>query len=519
MAEWRVRGAFVLVLAGFASLAAVSHLGAVRRDDAARAAARTLEIISRSTALLAAAADAESAGRGYGISGGESHLDALRRAARDMDTEAAQLRLTAGDSVSRGHLGALDALIVLGCAGAAAAVSLVLFALRDALRNAALELSRFQSEALRFERFRALAQLAGGIAHDINNTISPIALYAESLLEDERDLKPAARHKVDVIRRGVGNVAESVARMRDFSRLPEPQATLLPVNLNDVLANVVELTRARWRDLPQQQGIVIDMRTQLAPHLPLIMGVAGELRDALVNLVLNAVDAMPSGGPLTLRTALLRAGAEDAVILEVADAGIGMNDAVRRRCMEPFFTTKGDRGSGLGLAMVYGTMQRHRSAIEIDSVTGRGTVFRFRFPVPTVIEMEAAGAPPLAPPSLDILVVDDDTLVSAAVRETLQMDGHRVTTADGGQAGIDAFVAARGNGRPFRVVITDMGMPHVDGQRVARAVKQVDRRTVVILLTGWGQRYPDGKIPEDIDCVLGKPPTRGSFRAALARAG
>jgi CheY-like chemotaxis protein len=170
--------------------------------------------------------------------------------------------------------------------------------------------------------------------------------------------------------------------------------------------------------------------------------------------------------------------------------------------------------------MVYGTMQRHRSPIEIDSLAGRGTTFSFRFPVPTAVEIETAGAAPPALPSLDILVVDDDTLVSAAVRETLEMDGHRVTTADGGQAGIDAFVAARGTGRPFRVVITDMGMPHVDGQRVASAIKQVDRRTVVVMLTGWGQRYnEDGKIPEDIDCVLGKPPTRGAFRAALARAG
>jgi signal transduction histidine kinase/CheY-like chemotaxis protein len=396
--------------------------------------------------------------------------------------------------------------------------------LHDALRVAYEDLRQSQATALQQERLRALGQMASGIAHDINNAISPVTLYTESLLEDEPNLSLAARRHVEIIRRAVSDVAETVTRLHEFSRQRKASTTLQPVDLNELARQVVGLTHARWSDMAQRRGVVIEMRAELDAELPVIMGIESELRDALVNLIFNAVDAMPDGGPLTVRTTFVHEPARHGrppmrlVGLEVTDGGVGMDEDTQRRCMEPFFTTKGERGTGLGLAMVYGTMQRHGSAIQIDSALGKGTSFRFSFPVPSAHAIEVARASQIEVPAMDILVVDDDPLVSRAVRETFEKDGHRVSIADGGRAAIDAFLGAQQRGNPFRVVVTDLGMPHVDGHQVSHAVKSADNSTIVILLTGWGQRLlAEGGTPENVDYVLPKPPTRNSLRTALGR--
>ncbi len=392
--------------------------------------------------------------------------------------------------------------------------------LHGALQQAYDELRQTQQTALQQERLRALGQMASGIAHDINNAISPVALYTENLLEREAGLSERGRGYLVTFARAIDDVAETVARMREFYRQREPQLALAPVPLNALVQQVVDLTRARWSDMPQQRGAVIRLQTELAAELPEPLGVASEVREALINLVFNAVDAMPDGGVLTLRT---RRGGDDAgyAVAEVADSGFGMDDDTRRRCLEPFFTTKGERGTGLGLAMVYGVAQRHGAELDIDSAVGEGTTVRLSFPVAAAGTPAAAGAaaPPHAPVSrLRILIVDDDPLMLKSLTDTLELDGHAVVTANGGQAGIDAFRAARRPGDAFDVVITDLGMPYVDGRKVVAAVKETAAAMPVILLTGWGQRLvADGDVPALVDQVLSKPPKLRELRAALAR--
>jgi signal transduction histidine kinase/ActR/RegA family two-component response regulator/uncharacterized membrane protein affecting hemolysin expression len=397
--------------------------------------------------------------------------------------------------------------------------------LYEALQQAYDDLRQTQHTVMQQERLRALGQMASGIAHDINNAISPVALYTESLLEQEANLSARARDYLATIQRAIDGVAESVARMKEFYREREPQLLLAPVSLNRVAEQVIDLTRARWRDLPQERGIVIRMQTELASGLPVIMGAAGEIRDALTNLVFNAVDAMPEGGTLTLRTRAVPVpgGAADEsatlVCLEVCDTGVGMAEETKRRCLDPFFTTKGERGTGLGLAMVYGMVQRHSAEIEIESEPGKGTTARLVFPpaAPAAVSMVRPPAPPRPAEPLRILIVDDDPLLIKSLRDTLASDGHHVTTADGGQAGIDAFVAAQERREPFAVVITDLGMPFVDGRKVAAAVKSASPSTPVILLTGWGQRLiTEDEIPAHVDRVLNKPPRLLHLRTALA---
>jgi signal transduction histidine kinase len=384
------------------------------------------------------------------------------------------------------------------------------------LKSAYDELRQSQQALVQQERLRALGQMASGIAHDINNAISPIAIYAEALLDNEPNLTPRARAYLTTIAQAIDDVACTVSRLRDFYRPQETHAPPEPVAVNRLVHQVLDLTRARWRDQPQQRGITIDVRTELDANLPAVLGAEVEMRDALTNLVFNAIDAMPRGGTMTIRTG--RTDETAHVYIDVADTGVGMDDDTRQRCLEPFFTTKGERGTGLGLAMVYGTVQRHGGAIRIQTSLGHGTCIRLLFPLPLgPIEAAASTAERREPSrSLRILVVDDDPLLRQSLQDTLQSDGHTVVAVDGGQAGIAAFCSARQGNTPFDLVITDLGMPYVDGRAVAQAVK-AQAATPVLLLTGWGQPLrSEVELPPHVDLVLAKPPKLKELRQALA---
>jgi len=389
-----------------------------------------------------------------------------------------------------------------------------------ALQRAYDDLRQSQMTILQQERLRALGQMASGIAHDINNAISPVSLYTESLLEREPNLSERTRSYLSTIQQAIEDVARTVSRMREFYREREAQLTLEEVDMNRAIRQVLDLTRPRWSDQPQQRGIAIEMHTELAADLPHIMGADNEIRDALTNLVFNAVDAMPEGGTLTLRSyAVEGVDGMKSVTIEVSDTGVGMDEDTRRKCLEPFYTTKGERGTGLGLAMVYGMVQRHSAQMDIESVPGGGTTMRLTF-IAAESNLAATARfamPPAQARPLRILLVDDDPMLIRSLQDTLQEDGHTIVAANGGQAGIDAFKAARQQGERFDAVITDLGMPYVDGRKVAAAIKAMSPGTPVVLLTGWGQRLiAANDTPANIDRVLSKPPRLMDLRAALA---
>jgi signal transduction histidine kinase/CheY-like chemotaxis protein len=389
----------------------------------------------------------------------------------------------------------------------------------EALQRAYDDLRQTQQAVMQQERLRALGQMASGIAHDINNALSPVALYTEILLETEPDLSEQTRKYLETTQRSVDDVAHTVGRMREFYRQQEPQLILSPVDLSQIAKQVLDLTQARWSDMALQRGIVIQLHQDLPAGLPAVAGVESEIREALTNLVLNAVDAMPEGGTLTLRAKAAGVRSNTAyVALEVADTGTGMSETTRRRCLDPFFTTKGERGTGLGLAMVYGIAQRHNAEIDISSELGKGTTMRLLFPVASSDQFgsnrDADSNPVLT--RLRILVVDDDPLILKSLRDALETDGHLITTANGGKEGIETFERSIATGESFAVVITDLGMPYVDGRKVSAAIKDRSPRTPVVLLTGWGQRLTEqGDIPPHVDRVLNKPPKLRELRVAL----
>ncbi len=392
--------------------------------------------------------------------------------------------------------------------------------LYQALQRAYEDLRQSQQSVLQNERLRALGQMASGIAHDINNAISPVSLYTELLLQQERQISPEGRNRLATMQRAIEDVAGTIERMREFYRPRESARSFHRIDVHAVIDQVLNLTQPRWRALPQERGIDIELVRDFAPTRLEILGDEVEMRDALTNLIFNAVDAMPQGGTLKIST---HVAARDLnatnVFIEVADSGIGMDEETRRRCIEPFFTTKGERGTGLGLASVYGMLQRHDAELEVDSAPGKGTTMRMIFPQFVERGSSAAlGASPTAiRRKLKILVVDDDPVLSRSLDDALATDSHTVVLAPGGQAGIDAFTAAYQEKQPFDLVITDLGMPRVDGRKVAESIKALSPTTPVILLTGWGQRLIDeGDIPPNINLILSKPPRLAQLRSAIA---
>jgi signal transduction histidine kinase/ActR/RegA family two-component response regulator len=396
--------------------------------------------------------------------------------------------------------------------------------LHTQLQSAYDELRQTQQAVMQQERLRALGQMASGIAHDINNALCPIVVYTDMLLQKRQaTMEDETCKYLNNIKTAGEDISHIVSRMREFYRRRDGKDALAPISLNRVAQQVIELTRPRWRDIPQARGITIEMEPELDEKVPEIPGIESELREAITNLILNAVDAMPNGGKLKLRT---RSRGGDGkkkpafAMIEVRDDGTGMSEEVRRRCLEPFFSTKGKRGTGLGLAMVYGIMERHDGRIEIDSAHGKGTTMRLVFPVRDL--PNAAPQKPERPqkplPAMRILCVDDEPLLREMMKQILESGGHTVELADGGENGLATFRAALEKKEPFDVVITDLGMPYLDGRQLSRALKAESPDTPIVMLTGWGTiMKEDGDMPAQVDGVLSKPPKIAELYAMLAK--
>ena len=397
--------------------------------------------------------------------------------------------------------------------------------LHSRLQRAYEELNQTQQTVMQHERLRALGQMASGIAHDINNALSPVSGFAEVLLLTEPHLSANAQKHLNYIKTASDDIAHIVSRLREFYRSRQDEDARKPVAVDPLILGVIELTRPRWRDLAQRRGISVDVVPDLCPNPPEILGVEPELREALTNLVFNALDAMPQGGsiPLRTRTAELPTDGSAPVaarlLIEIADTGTGMDEETRKRCLEPFFSTKGKRGTGLGLAMVYGTIQRHNGTIEIDSEPGRGTTMRLILPVRSAGATESATPQVHAPlPPLKILFVDDEPLLRVLIEELLATEGHSVTTADGGVEGLAAFREMIAAGAPPDVVITDLGMPQMDGRELTTQIKRDSPRTPVIMMTGWGKMMRgEEEIRAPVDALISKPPQMPEVQEALRK--
>jgi signal transduction histidine kinase/CheY-like chemotaxis protein len=364
----------------------------------------------------------------------------------------------------------------------------------EELTRAYQELKTAQEHLVQTEKLRALGEMASGVAHDFNNILAAILGRVQLILSQTEE--PTARRWLQIIERAALDGAQTVRQIQEFTRIRRDQPAET-VDVNQVVCDAVEMTQTRWRDESQSQGLEVRVVTELGA-VPPVEGHPAELRQVLTNLVLNAVDALPRGGTITVSTRT----AAGAVEVAVVDTGVGMSDEVRRRIFEPFFTTKGPKGTGLGLAMVYGIVARHGGEVLVDSREGAGSTFTIRLPlgaghaepgtVPLALAGNAGGR---------VLVIDDEENVRDTLADMLRLTRREVVVASHGAEGLEHFRTA-----PFDLVMTDLAMPGMSGWQVAQAVKALRPDVPVVLVTGWGVELPADQLRANgVDRVMTKP--------------
>lgn len=381
-----------------------------------------------------------------------------------------------------------------------------------------VELNRYiaEQEMIReqfsqIEKLSALGELASGVAHDFNNTLAGILGRAQLMMRTNDPEK--LKRGLEIIVKSAEDGAKTVKRIQDFARQRRDHDFAL-VNVDQLVLDVGEITRPRWKDRAEAANVHIHLDLQIQSNA-LIMGDDSELREVLVNMVFNAVDAMPAGGVLTLS-----AKERDGMIeIAVSDTGMGMSEEVRSRIFDPFFTTKGKAGLGLGLAVSYGIVRRHEGTVEVESEVERGTTFKIRLPKAKDVLSEAeadeldiaqaslmrdgsiAAAPLAQINQARILVVDDEAEVRELLRDILESEGCKTVMAESGQNALALFDSGK-----FDAVFTDIGMPEMSGWELAHAVRERDEQVPLAVITGWGEAVGSSEQKEaQVDWVVTKP--------------
>jgi len=400
-------------------------------------------------------------------------------------------------------------LAYLGSFADHAAIALDNGRLYEEAQRALSDLRAMQRKLVQGETLRALGELAGGAAHHLNNLLTIVVGRVQLMrrhAQEERLVRP-----LEIVERAAKDSAEVVRRLQQFAgmrRTAEPRT----VDLNHIVKDVLEMTRGRWQDAARARGTEIVVDSRLTP-LPQISGDAAALREMLTNLVLNAIDALPRGGRLTVDTSV----SGSTAVIAVTDTGLGMPEDVRLRAHEPFFTTKGVRATGLGLSVAFGIARRHGGDLSVQSELGHGTSVRVILPLPSAAAPPPPrAASPLPVRPLRILLVDDEDEVRRALAEMLLSQGHTVVAASNGPDALRTL----GQDPGIDLVMTDLVMPAMSGWELADAVKASRPALPVGVVSGWGD------VPEAapatraaVDFMLSKPLTLEALADALGRVG
>lgn len=351
-----------------------------------------------------------------------------------------------------------------------------------------------RERAARADKLRALGQLASGVAHDFNNSLAAILGRAQLIRRQTQD--DAVVRNLEIIQTAAEDAAATVRRIQTFAR-KSPAKEFEQVDVAGLLNDAIEITRTRWQNEARLRGLDYEVMLEAGCGLH-AFGSASELREVFVNLIVNAVDAMPKGGKLQISCE--RVGAR--LRLQFSDNGTGMPEDVRQKIFDPFFSTKGAQGTGLGLSVSYSIIERHEGSIRVASEVDGGTVFTIDLPAAEE-KSESVEAPveQVEVPSLSILVVDDEPSVRETLAEMLEVMGHRVILANGGQSALQALAA-----NDCDLVFTDLSMPEMDGWETSREIRKRWPDMNVVLVTGYGTgtRPPSG---EDglVNGIIGKP--------------
>jgi len=363
----------------------------------------------------------------------------------------------------------------------------------EALKRILEDLKKTQAQLIQSEKMRALGDLAGGIAHDFNNILGIITGRAELLLKQAKE--DQVTKGLRLIEQVANDGAEIIRRLQEFTKIGG-ESIFLKVDLNKIIQQVVELTRFKWKDEALVKGIKINFNMDLKEINP-IAGNPSELREVFINLILNAIEALPRGGNIILRTWM-----EDGYIfVSVRDDGMGMRDEVKSKIFEPFFTLKGDKGTGLGLTIAYGIVSKHQGSITVDSEPGKGTKFTLKFPLTGIIKEGERKISIIDFQPANILVIDDEKNMRDIISEMLTEEGHSVTLAVDGNQGVEFF--KKGD---YDLVLTNLSMPEKSGWEVTRTIKSIKPSAKVALMTGWGTQIREEEAKnKGVDFLISKP--------------
>jgi len=361
-----------------------------------------------------------------------------------------------------------------------------------------------QNQIVQVERLKALGEMASGVAHDFNNILAGILGKTQVMLGAlDRGNVPdpqSLRTSLKVIERTTIQGAQTVKRIQDFTRIRTDQK-FHPVDVNQVIEDAINIIKPVWRDQCELKGVKIDLQFS-AGEVPTISGIASELADVIVNILANAIDAMPEGGTLQISSGSYQAETSEYAEIKIKDTGVGMSHEVKQKVFDPFFSTKGPKGTGLGMSVAYGIVARHQGNIAIDSELGQGTTCMLYFPAATQAERaNRARSAPMEKQKTRILVIDDEDVIRDFLAEMFVTVGHEAEVAATGPEGIAMFEAGQ-----YDVIFSDLGLPDMSGWDVAKAIRAKNAQVPIVLLSGWGIQLDDVRIKEcGVDLVLSKP--------------
>jgi len=356
------------------------------------------------------------------------------------------------------------------------------------------ELKRMELKMVRNARLRALGEMSGGVAHDFNNVLGAILGRVQLLIKTNSN--PRLIEGLRIIEKAALDGAETVKRIQDFTRT-RTDDKFLQIDINEIVLDAVSMTRVRWKEEADAEGITINVETNLN-SLPLTIGNPGELREVLTNLIFNSIDALPQGGKVSLSTR--KEGGY--ILVTVEDNGTGIEPSIIDKIFDPFFSTKGVKGTGLGLSVSYGIISRHKGEIMVNSRLGRGSLFTIKLPI---VELQPASPDEQIDTvafktNLNIIVIDDEPALRNLLADILTLEGHRVWTANGGIEGVRLAKEYNPD-----IVFTDLGMPAMSGWEVVREIKR-NKNIPVIMVTGWGDQIDKNRLKESrVDAVIAKP--------------
>ncbi len=365
--------------------------------------------------------------------------------------------------------------------------------LYEDLRKAYVELQQTQDQLIRTEKFRALGELSAGVAHDFNNVLGIILGRAQHLMdltEDEEILEG-----LEAIEQASRDAASTVDRIQNYSSLKTYEEYPI-VDVNNIVREVVNMTKTRWKQNVELKGIDVKLNMNLNEVGP-ISGDTNELREALTNIILNALDAMPKGGQLDITT-----GSSDfQTYIKTRDTGVGMDEEAKSKIFDPFFTTKGGEGTGLGMSVVYGIIKRHNGKIEVESAVGEGTTVTLMFPINLRAKPVEEPVPVKSYKKAKILIIDDNLELSRTISNILVREHHKVAYATDGKEGLENFKKNK-----YDIVFTDIGMPGMSGWEISKSIKKMRPDTDVVFITGWGTQVDKKKMKAcGSDLILSKP--------------